>query len=61
MNNFLQEKLNLLNEKKIQNPEMELRILLNKTSLHNKEIIFIQTAFDIEAINAKISRNAKIP
>ena len=39
MNSFLQDNLNLLQNKNIPCPELELRVLLNKTSVIDKEII----------------------
>ena len=50
MNNFLQLHLNALS-KKFSNPSLELRVLLNKSSINNKDIIF--SNFDIKNINLK--------
>jgi len=55
MNEFLQNHLNLL-QKKISFPELELRILLNKTSIVDKEIIF--SNFELSSINLKTFQQA---
>jgi len=51
MNNFLQKNLNLLQNKNISYPELELRVLLNKTSVIDKEIIF--SNFELSSIDLK--------
>lgn len=56
MNNFLLDQLNELKKKKIKFPELELRILLNKTSIKKKEIIF--SNFHINDINLSAFNNA---
>ena len=56
MNNFLKEKLSLLKKNSINNPEMELRILLNKSSIKKKDIIF--SNFNKKDINIKAFENA---
>ena len=56
MNNFLLDKLNELKKKKIKFPELDLRILLNKTTIKKKEIKFIN--FNINNINLSVFNNA---
>ena len=56
MNSFLQDHLNLLQNNKIAYPELELRILLNKTSVSQKEIIF--SNFKLSSINRKAFNQA---
>ena len=59
MNNFLQDHLNLLQNKNIPCPELELRLLLNKTSVIDKEIIFSNfelNSIDLKAFNKAIKR-----
>ena len=59
MNNFLQDHLNLLQNKNILCPELELRLLLNKTSVIDKEIIFSNfelNSIDLKAFNKAIKR-----
>ena len=51
MNSFLQDHLNLLQDTNIPWPELELRILLNKTSVIDKEIIF--SNFELREIDLK--------
>ena len=50
MNNFLKSHLNILS-KKFSNPDLELRVLLNKCSINKKDIIF--SNFDINNIDLK--------
>ena len=56
MNRFLQDNLNLLQNKNIPCPELELRILLNKTSVIDKEIIF--SNFELNFIDLKAFHQA---
>ena len=51
MNDFILNNLNKLNKKKIPNPEIDLRILLNHSRLSSKEIIL--SNFKINQINIK--------
>ena len=58
MNSFLQENLHLLQNNNIPCPELELRVLLNKTSVIDKEIIFSKNKFySILALNNIIENN----
>ena len=56
MSSFLKDQLNVLKEKNFLNPEMELRVLLNKSSISNKEIIF--SNFQINQINIDVFQKA---
>ena len=56
MNNFLQDHLHLLQNKNISCPELELRVLLNKTSVIDKEIIF--SNFELSSIDLKAFQQA---
>ena len=59
MDNFLQAHLNLLQDNNIPFPELELRVLLNKTSVVDKEIIFGNfelSAIDLKAFHQAIKR-----
>ena len=56
MNSFLQDNLNLLQNKNIPCPELELRVLLNKTSVIDKEIIF--SNFELSTIDLKVFHQA---
>ena len=61
MNSFLQDNLNLLQNKNIPCPELELRVLLNKTSVIDKEIIFSNfelNCIDLKAFHQAIKRRA---
>ena len=61
MNSFLQDNLNLLQNKNIPCPELELRVLLNKTSVIDKEIIFSNfelNSIDLKAFHQAIKRRA---
>ena len=51
MSEFLSKKITILKEKKIPNPEIDLRVMLNNSKLQNKEIIF--SDFKLEQINVK--------
>jgi release factor glutamine methyltransferase len=51
MNDFISNNLKKLNKKKIPNPEIDLRILLNHSKLSSKEIIL--SNFKINQINIK--------
>ncbi len=51
MSEFLSKKITILKEKKIPNPEIDLRVMLNNSKLKNKEIIF--SDFKLEQINVK--------
>ena len=52
MSNFIYDNLKKLKEKKIPNPEIDLRILLNFSKRIQNEIIL--TNFDLKQINLKI-------
>jgi len=56
MNSFLLDNLNLLKNKNISFPELELRVLLNKTSVIDKEIIF--SNFELSFIDKKAFHQA---
>jgi release factor glutamine methyltransferase len=56
MDNFLQVHLNLLQNNNIPFPELELRVLLNKTSVVDKEIIF--SNFELSTIALKAFHQA---
>ena len=56
MDNFLHTHLNLLQNNNISFPELELRVLLNKTSVIDKEIIF--SNFELNAIDLKAFHQA---
>ena len=56
MNNFLHTHLNLLQNNNIPFPELELRVLLNKTSVIDKEIIF--SNFELSTIDLKVFHQA---
>jgi release factor glutamine methyltransferase len=56
MDNFLQVHLNLLQKNNIPFPELELRVLLNKTSVVDKEIIF--SNFELSTIALKAFHQA---
>ena len=61
MNSFLQENLHLLRNNNIPCPELELRVLLNKTSVIDKEIIFSNfelNSIDLKAFHQAIKRRA---
>ena len=51
MNNFIKNHLNEIKKLNFSNPELELRTLLNHSSLNNKEIFL--NNFDIEKIDVK--------
>ena len=55
MNDFLKDHINIL-KKDFSDPELELRVLLNQTSIKKKEIIF--SNFDINDINLKKFNNS---
>ena len=55
MNDFILENLKKLKEKKIPNPEIDLRVLLNYCKLYNKEIIL--SNFSLEDINIEIFKS----
>jgi len=62
MHNFLQDHLHLLQNKNISCPELELRVLLNKTSVIDKEIIFSNfelSSIDLKAFQQAIKRRIK--
>ncbi len=52
MNDFIISKLNKLKKKKIPNPEIDLRILLNFSKIVKKDIIF--SNFDLDQINHEL-------
>ena len=59
MNSFLQSNLSLLQSKHIPCPELELRVLLNKTSVIDKEIIlsnFKLSSIDLNFFHEAIKR-----
>ena len=56
MSSFLKDQLNILKEKNFLYPEMELRVLLNKSSISNKEIIF--SNFQINQIDIDVFQKA---
>ena len=55
MNNFIQSSLNKLKQKKIPNPEIDLRILLNYSKYTKNEIIL--SNFNLEQINIQLFNN----
>ncbi len=55
MNNFIQYNLNKLKQKKIPNPEIDLRILLNYSKYIKNEIIL--SNFNLEQINIQLFNN----
>ena len=62
MNSFLLNNLNLLKNNNISFPELELRVLLNKTSVIDKEIIFSNfelNSIDLKAFHQAIKRRIK--
>ena len=52
MNNFIKTHLEIFNEKNFSNPIIELRALLNKASILEKEIIL--SNFNINQINLSL-------
>ena len=56
MNNFIKTHLEILKEKNFFDPVIELRALLNKTSILKKEIIL--TNFDINQINLNLFKSS---
>ena len=56
MNNFIKNHLEVLYEKNFTDPVIELRALLNKTSILKKEIIL--TNFNINQINLNLFQSA---
>ena len=56
MNNFINNHLNILKKNNFKNADIELRAILNKTSISKKEVIF--SNFNINQINLKIFKKA---